>query len=546
MLVITENQGLCSGMGPLELRKSREVIMKKMSQCVVAGKQEESGMKGMQNRVSGMIGMQNEEPGMKGIKDMKFGIKFGTFLLGLCCLIPAQNALANNIQVSNISLTGLDTGAGTILVECDVSWNNSWRDGLNWDAAWLFVKWRLNAASPWQHGNLKTSGHVAPSGAILENSDAAGAFIYRSVQGIGNVNFTNLRLLWDYGAASLTEGTDVEVSVHAIEMVYVPQGAFEAGRQAGESYFITYPNYSSSYTVNSEAAISVGNQNGRLYSGGNNRIDNDALLPAAWPKGYNAFYCMKYELSQGQYADFLNKLTSVQAGTRDYTHTGTPERYTIASGAWPNYVATAPNRACNYISWDDHCAYCDWAGMRPMTELEFEKACRGSGTPIANEFVWGTDTYYTPDYFVLNDGAANATVINPGTGNQGNAMMNETVGALAGPLRGGVFAASFANPTRVNAGATYWGIMEMGGNLYEPVIKLRTANSSYNYDGVHGDGTLTATGEDDVVNWPNSGGRRGGTYNYDSNRMRMADRQQCESNPAKNSEGTCRGIITAP
>ena len=30
-----------------------------------------------------------------------------------------------------------------------------------------------------------------------------------------------------------------------------------------------------------------------------------------------------------------------------------------------------------YISWPDLLAYADWAALRPITELEYEKAARG-------------------------------------------------------------------------------------------------------------------------------------------------------------------------
>ena len=43
------------------------------------------------------------------------------------------------------------------------------------------------------------------------------------------------------------------------------------------------------------------------------------------------------------------------------------------------YVAGAPSRPANWISWDDGLAFADWAGLRPMTELEFTKAARGHG-----------------------------------------------------------------------------------------------------------------------------------------------------------------------
>ena len=47
----------------------------------------------------------------------------------------------------------------------------------------------------------------------------------------------------------------------------------------------------------------------------------------------------------------------------------------------------------NQVSFTDGLAYSDWAALRPITELEYEKAARGPSEPIPAEFVWGTDNY---------------------------------------------------------------------------------------------------------------------------------------------------------
>ena len=47
----------------------------------------------------------------------------------------------------------------------------------------------------------------------------------------------------------------------------------------------------------------------------------------------------------------------------------------------------------NYVSFTDGLAFTDWAALRPITELEYEKAARGPSEPIDAEFVWGTNTY---------------------------------------------------------------------------------------------------------------------------------------------------------
>ena len=127
---------------------------------------------------------------------------------------------------------------------------------------------------------------------------------------------------------------------------------------------------------------SLGGQAGG-YPTGQTAPDN-----ASWPNGYAAFYIMKYETTQGQYAEFLNLLTSTQAATRNSGPIGNPiERFTI-TGSHPTFTASAPDRACHRLSWADGAAYADWSGLRPMTELEYEKASRGTSFPLADEFAW--------------------------------------------------------------------------------------------------------------------------------------------------------------
>ena len=71
----------------------------------------------------------------------------GLFVLSTCL------CYANNIQVANVTLTGQNTVDDYTLVEFDISWENSWRvvgGPGNWDAAWVFVKYRIGAG-PWLH-----------------------------------------------------------------------------------------------------------------------------------------------------------------------------------------------------------------------------------------------------------------------------------------------------------------------------------------------------------------------------------------------------------
>jgi hypothetical protein len=68
----------------------------------------------------------------------------------------------------------------------------------------------------------------------------------------------------------------------------------------------------------------------------------------------------------------------------------------------PNEDNDGASIALSYVSISDMLAYLDWSGLRPMTELEFEKLCRGAYIPpIAGEYAWGSDTYNTIIAIVL-------------------------------------------------------------------------------------------------------------------------------------------------
>ena len=249
---------------------------------------------------------------------------------------------------------------------------------------------------------------------------------------------------------------------------------------------------------------------------------------------------MKYEISQEQYAEFLNTLTDAQDDNR-YPNSNGSNRHTI-SGSYGSYSASAPNRACNYLSWSDGLAYADWSGLRPMTELEYEKICRGTGA-ADDSYAWGNTSIAGSAYTISNDGAANAAIsAGYATDPVGNASYNTTDGSLDGPLRCGIFAT--ATSTRAEAGASYYGVMEMSGNLWERCVTVaeycwdgtdwNNATNAGLFDGQHGNGVLDASGYADVANWPSKtvtsgytasgAGSRGGDWHVGGGFLRVCSR----------------------
>jgi len=80
-----------------------------------------------------------------------------------------------------------------------------------------------------------------------------------------------------------------------------------------------------------------------------------------------------------------------------------------------------------------------------------------------------------------------------------------------GPVGCGIFARD-ATTTRVTTGATHGGIMEMSGNLMEPVVSVGDGSTASTYTGVWGDGILNASAVFNTALWPAMTGAVNNTY----------------------------------
>lgn len=285
----------------------------------------------------------------------------------------------------------------------------------------------------------------------------------------------------------------------------------------------------------------------------------NATLGAAYPSGFFGFYAMKYEVSQDQYVHFLNKLSLTQQKARTIgdalvsipkggyvfgsSHTKAEARNGIIVSACsesggpvvfgcdltpagdgysqPDDGLTV---ACNYLTPLDMLAYADWSGLRPMSELEFEKAARAAypTTPELGEWAWNSN-----DPATLK---ATGTLTNAGEASESfdGANVNVKAGGLEGPVRCGSFAAG--NTSRTAAGASYWGVMELSGNLAEICYNANTQGRAF--QGIieaHGNGVIASSGQTDMSTsyWPqgtNSFALRGGSYAVEASLATISDR----------------------
>ena len=470
-----------------------------------------------------------------------------------------SQVFANNVTLSNISLTDQNITGHYCNIKFDISWDNSWRTATsvpgNWDACWLIAKFRVNNGD-WYHCLLSTSAadHTAPSGStVYPAPDAMGVFIYRSTDGNGSNNWTNAKLRWEYGMNGVSDDALVEVRLFAVEMVYIPAGDFYIGDGDGvnESLYALH-HESSNYAVQitSSLVLDIRVDNSSVYDDGQIKntgigidgdggldINNDGVIENdEFPTGYRQFYVMKYEISQEQYCAFLNTLTREQQQARvetDISGTSVTNVFvmtnTVGSMGYngiccattipaapapveffcdlsgdgtPNPDCDGQFMASNYMNWRDGAAYADWAGLRPMTELEYEKVTRGPNLPVLGEYSWG-NTNIAPFWSSYTSilCSYSSVILSPNE-NTGRATYYYSVNSL---VRCGIFASSSINHTRQEAGAAYYGVMEMSGNLTEPVVNVGTV-AGRSYRAVNGNGELDDDGNANVDYWPGING----------------------------------------
>jgi formylglycine-generating enzyme required for sulfatase activity len=205
------------------------------------------------------------------------------------------------------------------------------------------------------------------------------------------------------------------------------------------------------------------------------------------------------------------------------------------------------NVACNFLTWADGAAYADWAGLRPMSELEYEKACRGHNqVAIYREYAWGNTTIVSAEYSISNSGATDEGISANYSTTAGNCA---SIISANGPLRVGIFAAHASNAGRMTSGSSYLGIMEMTGNLNEQVVAIGDDDGRAFTD-THGDGVLDTNGDADASSWSSStsvGGQRGGSFASAATYLEVSDRCLASlRKPIKHSAYGFRCVRNAP
>jgi formylglycine-generating enzyme required for sulfatase activity len=479
---------------------------------------------------------------------MKHSFEHISILALVVLTVVAAPARSENMSVSAVTVAAASSRSEHALVTFNISWRNSWRTASepgNHDAAWVFVKFRERGGI-WRHATLSTD--AAHHAVRRDNRVAArvevgvtdgrgvGVFLSRAREGRGTIAWRNVALRWLRADDGVSTDADVEVRVFALEMVHVPRGEFAIGDgsrtlvqgQLHRSGFVTQP-----FLIDARAAVSpvalggfsadaLANNDGvGMFETGEDDFSSlvTQTLPPTFPKGYDGFHIMKYEITEREYVDFLNTLTPAQQAQRAYTSGENGNEIRLRGGV---YVTAVPDQSCSNLNWADGAAFCDWAGLRPMTELEFEKAGRGPGLPMPNAFAWG-DTTLPASMGGFGNPFATAEVETddieekrrgggPRHDDPGERVAVRAAGAPQGPRA---------------LGASYWGVMDLSGRLWERCVSIGHPLGRA-FDGKPGDGMLDAQGSADVEGWPGAdavgSGFRGGAIFDKIAARRVSDR----------------------
>lgn len=393
----------------------------------------------------------------------------------------AAQSPANHLAISGVTLSGA-TSTGTVNINFTIAENNvatgvSPGGGAYNTADWVFVKFSTmsGADGSWNHATL-TGGSAGADATLTAASDNKGVFLNHTAS---SAYWTaSPAVNWNFGADNVILAK-VRVKVFAVSMVRVPLGSFiyNAGG-AGGSNFNNYGGGS---------PVSVANAS-QLPAG----------APALWPNGFNSFYIGRYEITQGQYADFLNTVWSSTAAVL-YEATSANGHAMTDSGTYPGkYEAIDRSAAKNYLSISDAWSYMSWAGLRPPTEMEFEKAGRDINGDTRN-YPWGNTAPNLETYTPPNEG---------GTCVRKYMNYNDTAGCSK-VLDVGRYMGGDVYRTAPETGASPWGIADLAGNVSEFVLNCAYANVPLN-----GNGTVYWP-----AGWPVPGesgyGLRGGSWQDD-------------------------------
>ena len=312
-----------------------------------------------------------------------------------------------------------------------------------WQHIRLAADRELNPTGYASEGNRKMD-FLVPKG----EDGYTGMFVRQAGQSSPcSIVLTHVTAVWDLSKSEgIGRDTKVQIIAVILKMVYIAEGPFYLGsggtepagwyeysapkKERAATFGITNatarivvhegvddsPDFPA-YLVKNAGPIPTGKKPGLLWARGAEPEEGE--IPATFPNGYRAFYVMKDSINPSDYATFLNtvpaqvadalydkeggyfvgtyynfeegktnpRVISREGTGPDYTYTQTMSTHGVVARGWTSGM--------RWLNWEGGASFAAWAGLRPFTELEFEKYMRGPRQPVPNEAhhsFWGLQT----------------------------------------------------------------------------------------------------------------------------------------------------------
>jgi hypothetical protein len=400
---------------------------------------------------------------------------------------PVNNLAITNVTLSNSSVSTSSTAVVSFVITENNTLSSVTANGASYNTAdWIFIKFSTQGGGvgTWNHALLAPGGTVSSSATLTLGSDSMGAWLDHSATGSQMSATVNLNMAT---FANRIGWNSVMIQVYAVAMVHIPTGSFV-------------------YNESNLGGTTSNNYNG---TAGPQTVASAANIPASaaagWPNGYSSFYIMRYPISQGQYADFLNSVSATTATVHaDTVFSNFGYSMSVNAGV---YSTADRNLAMVRMSFFDLSAFLSWAALRPITEMEYERAGRDVA-PDARFYPWGSQAPTTPpNYWPPNEGGGPFAQNNMNFGN----LSSQSI------LDVGRYMSSDVYRTAAQTGVSPYGVADLSGNIATAVILC-------SYLSVPGNGNGSAVFP---VSWPNADsytGYRGGYLSNPASTERLSNR----------------------
>ncbi len=167
--------------------------------------------------------------------------KLSVFVILCLCVFFSTMIYANNIAIDTCWIVEKNTTEHYYTIGFPLSWENSFRDSTNYDAAYIFIKYRKESkGDTFYHATLDTldishqiwsTNSMTIDASFEKDNLGTGTMIFRADTANTDIACDSVHLRWYYnrGETMIDADSCTGLRVFGIEMIYIPEAKFFVG-----------------------------------------------------------------------------------------------------------------------------------------------------------------------------------------------------------------------------------------------------------------------------------------------------------------------------